>query len=320
MTDSVESAMDAFSPKLPLAVAFSGGADSTALLLACVERWPDQVIAVHVNHGLQAAASQFESHCEAMCRQWKVPLTVCRVDARHAHGESPEAAARNARYTAFGALRHVKHAQSAIQTVAIAQHADDQVETLLLALSRGSGVAGLAAMPKSWVFDGLVFQRPLLEVSSTTIRRWLAERRAEFVEDPTNANENFTRNRIRAHVLPALEKAFPHFLDTFGRSATHAAQAQVLLDELAGEDLQRVCGDANGAPSIKRLRALTRARQGNVLRYWLKLTHRAIPSTAQLNELLDQLRACATRGHGIDIKVGPGYVRRRGDALHWYNS
>ena len=150
MTQSFDAAMQAFAPRLPLAVAFSGGADSTALLLACAERWPGQVHAFHVHHGLQVAADDFERHCIALCMRLGLPLSVQRVDARHAPGQSPEDAARQARYKAFEALAHDRQAQSAIQTIALAQHADDQVETLLLALSRGAGVAGLAAMPAHW--------------------------------------------------------------------------------------------------------------------------------------------------------------------------
>ena len=165
MTQSFDAAMQAFAPRLPLAVAFSGGADSTALLLACAERWPGQVHAFHVHHGLQVAADDFERHCIALCMRLGLPLSVQRVDARHAPGQSPEDAARQARYKAFEALAHDRQAQSAIQTIALAQHADDQVETLLLALSRGAGVAGLAAMPAHWQRGGLHWQRPLLGVA-----------------------------------------------------------------------------------------------------------------------------------------------------------
>ena len=121
--------MAAFSPELPLAVAFSGGADSTALLLACVQKWPGQVQAFHVHHGLQAAADDFEQHCKAFCAALGVPLRVQKVDARHASGQSPEAAARHARYKAFEALALSDQALPAIQSIAIGQHADDQVET-----------------------------------------------------------------------------------------------------------------------------------------------------------------------------------------------
>lgn len=319
MTRSLDAAMRDFHPVLPLAVAFSGGADSTALLLACADRWPGQIVALHINHGLQTAATAFESHCRALCAQLQVPLRVQQVDARHTSGQSPEDAARQARYKAFSALALAEPAQAAIKSIAIAQHADDQVETLLLALSRGAGLAGLSAMPAHWQREGLDFYRPLLSVSSADIRSWLAQRGAHFVEDPTNQDEQFTRNRIRARILPALQAAFPQFRDTFARSAMHAAQAQEVLDEVAQQDMGLVCRVRDGVPVIKLLQAMSRARQANVLRYWLKSGFQVIPSTAQLAELLDQLAVCTTRGHRIHIKVGQGFAQRSGEVLTWYN-
>jgi len=244
MQQSFDDAIRAFAPDLPLAVAFSGGADSTALLVACAEKWPGHVVAVHVNHGLQAAATRFEKHCEDFCAGLTLPLRICRVNAAPQRGESPEAAARHARYKAFAALALADSAQAAIKSVAIAQHADDQAETLLLALLRGGGVAGLSAMPAHWTREALDFHRPLLRVAGAEVRRWLAKRGLGFIEDPTNANERYTRNRIRHQIMPALTTAFPHALEALGRSAAHAAQAQTLLDELARDDWLRIGRDS----------------------------------------------------------------------------
>lgn len=315
MTTTLIDAIAAFSPTLPLAVAFSGGADSTALLLACAEKWPGQVHAIHIHHGVQAAADDFEQHCRAFCTQLDVPLVVKRVDGRHASGQSPEDAARRARYRAFEAVALTEYAQIAVKNIAIAQHADDQVETLLLALSRGSGLPGLSAMRASWVREGISYHRPLLQVRASDIRAWLASRGVGFVEDPTNIDERFTRNRIRARLLPALEATFPEFRDTFARSAAHAAQAQMLLQDIAEQDLALI----GSPPVIKHLQRLSRPRQANVLRYWLHTTFNTVPSAAQLAELLEQIAACTTRGHQIRIKVGVGFCERRGVVLHWYN-
>ena len=166
--------------------------------------------------------------------------------------------------------------------------------------------------------DGLDFYRPLLGVSAAHIRGWLAERGASFVEDPTNTDQRFTRNRIRAQLLPALESVFPQFRDTLARSAAHAAQAQGLLDELAVADLQSVCRADDGLPAVKALQALGAARQANALRHWLASVYGVIPSTAQLAELQQQIAACTTRGHRIHIKVAQGFAERRGPVLAWY--
>ena len=308
--------MDAFAasaPALPLAVAFSGGADSTALLLACAKRWPGQVQAWHVHHGLQAAADGFERHCAALCARLRVPLRVQRVDARAAPGQSPEAVARARRYEAFDALALAEHAQSAIKTVVIAQHADDQAETVLLALSRGAGLPGLAAMPAHWRRGGLAYARPLLGVPAPAIRAWLRARGQGWVEDPSNADERYTRNRIRARLLPVLQELFPAFRATFARSAAHAAQAQDVLAEVAAQDLA-ACGQP---PRLAALRQLGPARRANALRHWLLAAHGQTPTQAQLAALQAQIEACATRGHRIDLKLGQGRVRRVGEVLQW---
>jgi len=133
------------------------------------------------------------------------------------------------------------------------------------------------------------------------------------VEDPTNADEQFTRNRIRARLLPALQATFPQFRRTFARTARHAAQAQELLLELAIQDLALI----GTSPAIKAVQALSTPRQANVLRHWLLRAHRATPSAAQLDQLLLQIAACTTRGHQIHLKVADGHVRRLGAVLDY---
>src|SRR5206468_9543054 len=145
------------------------------------------------------------------------------------------------------------------------------------------------------------------------IREWIGEQGIPVVEDPTNSDIGFTRNRIRHLVLPALQEAFPQYRETFGRSARHAGQAQELLEGVAAEDLARM----GGTPAITALQQLSRARQGNVLRHWLRTAHSASASAAQLEELLDQVADCRTRGHGIHIKVGNGFVDRQGERLNY---
>ncbi len=292
---------------LPLGVAFSGGADSTALLLAAAARWPQQVRAIHVHHGLQDAADDFEQHCRAFCAAIGVALDVRRVAAGNAPGESPEDAARNARYQALARAAR----DGGLQAVLLGQHADDQVETLLLALSRGAGLPGLAAMAPVFQREGMLFVRPLLALGAQAIRDWIAQEGVPVVEDPTNADIAFTRNRIRHVVLPALAEAFPQYRETFTRSSRHAAQAQELLETVAVEDLARM----GGAPAITALQQLPRSRQANVLRHWLRSAHASSASARQLEELLDQVADCTTRGHRIRIKVGHGVVQRLGERL-----
>lgn len=294
---------------LPCAVAFSGGADSTALLAAAAQRWPGRVHAIHVHHGLQPAADEFERRCWSTCERWSVPLHVAAVDARHQPGESPEDAARKARYEALARAAGAH----ALASVLLAQHADDQVETMVLALGRGAGLPGLAAMPARFERHGVTFHRPLLQVRGDALREWLRAQAIPFAVDPMNADPAFTRSRIRHEVLPALQRTFPQFRETFSRTARHAAQAQQLLAEVAAADLALV----GTPPLVAALRALSRARQANALRHWLRSGHGAAPSAAQLDELLDQVAACTTRGHAIRIKVAAGRVELCDGALRY---
>lgn len=317
MTLSFDSAMEAFRPGLPLLLAFSGGADSTALLLACAAKWPGQVRAAHVHHGLQPAADDFADHCARVCAGLGVPLAIARVDARNSLGESPEDAARRARYASLGRIAIEQGEAGRACDIALAQHADDQAETLLLALTRGTGLAGLSAMPARWQRrcgdQPITLHRPLLRVGAADIRAWLGLRDVQFVEDPSNRNEELTRNRIRARLMPALATAFPAFLDTFARSAAHAAQAQELLREIAAADLVSV----RVPPELAALQVLSRPRQANLLRHWLKVEHRTAASTGQLEELLRQVDACRTAAQDINIRVGQGFARRSGAHLDW---
>jgi tRNA(Ile)-lysidine synthase len=288
-------------------VAYSGGADSTALLLAANARWPGRVIALHVHHGLQAAADGFEAHARGFCTRHAIALHVAHVDARAVVGQSPEDAARGARYVALSRLAR----EAGAAWVLLAQHLDDQAETVLLALSRGAGLPGLAAMPEAFERDGAHFGRPWLGVPGAVLREALASLGETFVEDPSNADIRFTRNHIRALLSPAWARAFEGYREALARTASHAAQAQRLLEELARADLAGV-GDP---PQIAALQALSRDRQANLLRHWLRAAYGASPSAAQLGELLNQIDACRTRGHAIRLKVANGFVVREGPGL-----
>ncbi|MDO8719391.1 MAG: tRNA lysidine(34) synthetase TilS [Polaromonas sp.] len=292
----------------PWGIAYSGGADSTALLLAAAQRWPGQVQAIHIHHGLQAAADDFVRVCGSVCAGLSVPLHVVRVDAGHASGESPEDAARRARYAAL-ALAAQQHG---LAGVLLGQHADDQVETLLLALSRGAGLPGLASMAAQFERHGAAFYRPLLQITAASLRQWVVAQQIPFLDDPSNTDERYTRNRIRARLLPALDQAIPQFRRTFARSAQHAAQAHGLLLDIAQQDLMAV----GAPPAIAALQVLSQPRQANLLRHWLQ-QHRATPSAAQMAQLLRQVAACTTRGHQIHLKVAAGHVIRQGAVLHY---
>ncbi len=299
--------VDLTDPASCVAVAFSAGADSTALLLSVNRRWPGRVVALHVHHGLQAAADGFEHQARQTCDALGIPLKAVRVDASHRPGESPEDAARRVRYVA---LAHMAQCVNA-SVVLLGQHADDQAETLMMALGRGAGLPGLSAMAERFQRHGVCFGRPLLAVPALDLREALHAQGQPFVDDPTNQDQRFVRNRVRARLMPAWVETFPGFRSAVARTSRHAAQAQQLLDDLARIDLDQV----GVPPQIASLQPLQRRRQANAIRYWLKNLANVAPSEAQMNELLDQIDACRTRGHHIRIKVASGFVERSGPCL-----
>ena len=310
MSAGLSADLSADLPAGPIGVAYSGGADSTALLHAAAQLWPGRLVALHVHHGLQAAADGFAAHAAHTAQSLNVPLRLARVDARAEPGQSPEDAARRSRYQALARLASKSPAAS---VVLLGQHVDDQAETLLLALSRGAGLPGLAAMPERFERHGVVFGRPLLPVPGSTLRDELQAAGHTWVEDPTNTDPQYTRNRIRHRLMPALRDTFAGAVPALARTARHAAQAQRLLDELAAIDAQQ----AGLPPAIAALQTLSPDRQANLLRHWLREHHGVAPSAAQMDALLLQVAACTTRGHRIELRVATGLVVRQGGALHY---
>ena len=267
-------------------VAFSGGLDSQVLLhaLCALREQPDiGVAAVHVHHGLQADADQWELHCQQVCDELNVEYTSLRVDGRPAKGESPEAAARSARYRALAEWLPAEH------TLLTAQHQDDQAETLLLQLLRGSGVSGLAAMPVLMRLGAGEHLRPLLNVTRADILRYATRHDLYWIDDPSNQDTAFDRNYLRQQVLPMLRHRWPAVSSSLSRSAAHCAEADGLIGQLAESDLQAVMDEQACTLSVPDLLTLPGDRQRNVLRAWLKRCTGSTPSTAVLVRIVNDV-------------------------------
>jgi len=270
-------------PDVSLCVAFSGGADSTALLAALSElpRRPRSLRALHIDHRLQAASRRWSTHCRRTARSLRVPLAVRTASIAHTRGESLEAAARAERYRLLAA------ALDPGEALLTAHHQDDQLETVLLQLLRGAGVAGLAAMPEVAPFGRGVLVRPLLTLTRAVLVEWVRAQGLAWVEDESNTQLRADRNYLRARVLPLIRERWPAAADTVARSARHAAEAQRLL-ELLGE------ADADGARvgallSAKMLRRLPPERRRNALRFWIDAAGARAPPAARLDEIAGPL-------------------------------
>jgi tRNA(Ile)-lysidine synthase len=275
----------------PLCVALSGGLDSIVLLHALaqlreLQQW--QVRAVHVDHQLQARSSAWAKVCESWAQQLAIECRVLRVQVQEQETLGVEAAARKARYAALQAELQPN------EVLLTAHHADDQFETVLLALLRGSGVAGLAAMPAVARFGMGWHLRPLLSFSRDELNVWAQARHLQFVADPTNEDVRFDRNYLRHEVIPKLTARWPAAAHTGNRSASHLGEAQALLNEYVSDDYSRAA--SNGSLDADVLRALSRPRRHALLRYWLQQHQVLMPTTRILHALEhDMLQAAEDR-------------------------
>ncbi len=298
-----------------VAVAYSGGLDSTVLLDAAVRvAGAERCVALHIHHGLSPNADRWLAHCEASAHAFGVPFYAERVRVRRDSGESIEAAARDARYRALDLLCR-GHGAAALW---LAHHADDQAETVLLQLLRGAGVAGLAAMAPQRVDEQSAVPRvrPLLHLLRAQLERYAHVRALRWIEDESNADTRYARNALRHEVLPTLATRFPGFRDALARTARHAATAQRLLDDLAHIDMRTIARDEGAGLSRKALTALDDARAMNVLRVWIRAEALRTPSAARLGDMLRQLRE-ARDGHALSVMHGGARLRLYRDKIYW---
>ncbi len=289
-TDSLMSLLAAHPGLTRLLVAYSGGRDSHVLLHRLASE-PDisqryRLQAVHINHGLQAAANDWAEHCARVCHSLGVEFGCLAIDARPRSGDSLEAAARTRRYQALAALLD---AHSAVLT---AHHQGDQAETVLLALLRGSGPQGLAAMPMSRALGQGWLLRPLLHYRSAELSRYARQHGLVWIEDPSNIDRHHPRNLLRQQIMPQLQTHWPGLEPTLSRVATHAAEASRLLDEQAAADLAEL-QTADHSLALQPLQHLSPARQRNVLRHWVHSCGLPPPSTRQLQQVLSELLPAA---------------------------
>ncbi|KPQ22529.1 tRNA lysidine(34) synthetase TilS [Halomonas sp. HL-93] len=269
-------------------VALSGGLDSSLLLAIAVDvcrKAQRPLRALHVNHALQPAADAFEAHCLALCASFDVPLTLARLKVER-QGEGLEGAARRARLAAF--QQHIPLGD----TLWLAQHQNDQAETLLLAAMRGSGVRGLAAMPYRREWQGITLLRPWLDVSRQQIAETARAMQLAWCEDPTNRDVTLDRNLLRHQVMPLLEARWPAASRALSQSARLAGEADQLLAAYAAEELQTLHG-RDGSLDVAALRLRERPRQRLLVRSHCQQSDLPTPPRKRLESLLDQLAAAA---------------------------
>ena len=311
-------AMAALPPVPRVAIALSGGLDSSALL-HLAHTWARAqgvaLFAFHVHHGLSPNADAWEAHCAAVCAALGVTFEARRVQLQDRKQSGTEAAARKARYGALGALC----AAHEVPLLLTAHHQDDQAETVLLQLLRGSGMAGLSGMdtsnkaPELLGNADLLLARPLLPVSRQQLEDYVARHGIAHIDDESNDDTRYARNALRHQIMPLLAQSFPGFQERFARSAQHAQGAQRVLTELAQQDLAAAL-EADSV-DIGQLRTLGRDRSFNLLRHWFSLRGLRMPSAAWLSEMLTQLLE-AREGAELLVTHPDCHVRRHRDRLY----
>jgi tRNA(Ile)-lysidine synthase len=300
-----------------IAVACSGGLDSMVLLHAA-SAWAREhgvrLFAFHVHHGLSPNANDWLAHCEASCAQLGVAFDSRRVNVEK--GKSGvEQAARKLRYAALGEMCRA-HGVGLLLT---GHHLDDQAETVLLQLLRGSGPAGLSGMDTAnraakLLGDAeVMIARPLLSLARAQLEEYAQAQGIAWVDDESNLDPRYTRNALRHQVMPALAQAFPGFQQRIARSAAHAQSAQRLLDQLAAQDLAAsLVGDAL---SLAHLRGLDTDRIYNLMRYWFGTRGISMPSTAWLEQMVAQALEARDSAQ-LRVTHPDCEIRRHRDHLH----
>jgi len=301
------------SPQTPLTVAFSGGLDSCVLLHAlCALRkeLPWRFGAVHVDHGLQPASAAWARQAEKFCEDLNVPCAVERilVTDTEIRRQGLEAAARQARYACLA--RHV----GVGEVLLTAHHVDDQAETMLLQLLRGSGTHGLAAMPEITPFSAARLARPLLGFTRAQLADYAEREKLQWVDDPSNHDPRFSRNYLRHQVFPLLDARWPGAARQIARAAALSAEAAGLLDAVADADWQASRAGNSSALSVTALRQLAPPRQRNLVRYWLRQQGFQAPSAVHLDHILAQTEREPRTRHAV-VRWPEAEVHRYRDEL-----
>jgi len=269
-------------------IAFSGGLDSTVLAhaLANLKHHDDYsgipVLAVHIDHGLQAESADWGLRCRDAAAEFEIDFRSLVVNVQMESGKGPEASARDARYSAL----HAEIGKG--DWLLSAHHREDQAETLLLNLIRGRGPAGVAGIGSLRRFGPGWLVRPLLNVDRADLQQYALDESLLWVDDPSNSNRRFDRNFLRHEVLPGLKSRWPDIAARLQRSAGHAGEASQLLVELAEIDVQALGGDTARLP-IDALSALSAGRQRNVIRYAIRDRGFPTPTALQLERIMKEV-------------------------------
>lgn len=301
-------------PHSRLVLAFSGGVDSRVMLELLAEyqrQYKVSCLAVHVHHGLSDNADNWAQQCKVWAEQLNVDFRLEKVSLE-LERRSLEECAREARYQALSAHLQVD------DLLLTGQHGDDQLETFLLALKRGSGPKGLSAMAEAKAFSSGTLVRPLLAIKRSEIEEYAQQRGLGWVEDESNQDTRFDRNFIRHQVSPVLVERWPHFSQAVQRSTQLCAEQEALLDELMSEKFKSLC-NGDGSLSIDGMIAVSALMRSRLIRMWLATHHARMPSREHVEKIWLEV-AMARQDANPLLNLANGQIRRYEQKLYWLES
>jgi tRNA(Ile)-lysidine synthase len=283
-------------------IAYSGGLDSHVLLhvLASIQNEiKPGLVAVHINHGLSNDAELWVKHCQKICKGYAIEFKKYSVDLSHKSDKGKEAFARQKRYEVFGNLFN-SH-----DLLLTAHHMDDQLETILLQLMRGSGPDGLVGMPQARAFSEGILLRPLIDYSREEIHNYAISESLSWVEDESNKSNKYDRNFLRNRIIPELLTRWPSALKTVQRAARHQAEARSLINEISRSDLVLICDSKYIKVDLSRFNNLSGIRKKNVLRAWIKINKLETPDAQIIEKIITEvIHANADRNPCVKWKGG----------------
>ncbi|KAA0456349.1 MAG: tRNA lysidine(34) synthetase TilS [Candidatus Thioglobus sp.] len=301
---------DAFLEGKKIVLGLSGGIDSVVLLHYLNTHYQHNLRAVHCNHHLSKHCNEWQKFCKNLCRE--LDVDYLNIDIELEKSSNIEENARKCRYNSLSS--NLKENE----VLCTAHHQDDQAETLLLQLFRGSGVAGLASMPKSKPLGKGIHYRPLLNIPKADIVQYAQKNQLSWVEDESNIDTNFRRNFLRIEIIPKLTEVYKNLANTLARSAKHQSESLRLMQDLAANDILQLQLLSNNQLNIERLNQLETHRIKNIMRYHLSNLQFLPPSNKVMQQILALLNV---KKDAVPLVNWAEFeVRRYQNMLHFINN
>tara|TARA_B100001250_G_scaffold218407_1_gene187418 strand:- start:606 stop:1940 length:1335 start_codon:yes stop_codon:yes gene_type:complete len=299
-----------------LILGLSGGLDSMVLLYAVNEliknkKISSKLIALHINHRWQANSDEWEGFCKIRCAELGVPIVVKRLkeDSLKKSESDLENKARKARYEIFESI------VDSDSCLMLGHHFDDQLETFIFRLNRGAGIKGLTAMPQSRVIGSGILYRPLLKIKAKSLCDFAEITKLRWIDDHSNADIAFDRNYLRHEILPRIESRWPNYRESWAKSLELISEAREITKEVVIADFSSVVSDASNKLILSSLMDLTKARQRNLIKYWLMKIAKIEVGWNKLQHMVNEVLPAASHSN-LEITINEYLICSYRNQLH----